>query len=311
MNLENLTNLTRDLKALAMDCGCAAVGICDIGVTDDADTEVYSRWIAAGRHGDMAYMTRNEDVRRAPELLLEGAKSMIVCLFAYPTAHKQDLNVPYISSYAIGRDYHKALRKALNPVVNCVEQLGGRARVCIDSAPLRERYWARRAGLGYVGLNGRLISPVAGCDFFIATILTTLELVADKPLPTQTCLECGLCVRTCPNGALDGHGGLDARRCISYQTIENRSDIPEEFNLAGHIFGCDLCSAVCPLSSRSEDTPVIADLMPRPELSDISLTDWLTMTPETYETLFNGTPVRRASLDKLQSTAHRLLKDNG
>ncbi|MBO5052836.1 MAG: tRNA epoxyqueuosine(34) reductase QueG [Muribaculaceae bacterium] len=308
MNLENLTELTRDLKTLAMNCGCVATGVCEISVTDESDTEIYNRWIDAGRHGKMEYLTRNNEVRQDPEKLLQGAKSMIVCLFAYPTAHNHVAGVPYISSYAMGRDYHKALRKALTPVVKYIRQLGEEARVCIDSAPLRERYWAQQAGLGYPGLNGRLISPVAGCDFFIASVITTLRLKADKPIPTHTCLECGRCIKACPNGALDGHGGMDARRCISYQTIENRDEIPRNFNLAGHIFGCDLCSEVCPLSARPGTTPIIADLITRPDMATLSLADWLAMTPDVYETLFNGTPVRRASLEKLQSTARRLLK---
>lgn len=294
------------ILAMIRRAGAADAGVCRVEPVDQADRDIYDSWTGGGRNANMEYMARNTQVRNDPSLLLPGAASLIMSVWPYPLPSRAT-TVPHIASYAMRRDYHRVLRKLLEPVCDIMRTAyGAESRVCIDSAPLRERYWATRAGLGFLGLNGRLISPVAGCDFFIATILTTLELTPDTPCQTDACLQCGRCVKACPNGALDGRGGLDARLCISYHTIENKGDIPQHINLAGNIFGCDICSAVCPLSSRSDNIIPPEGLATRTDITTLSIDDWLEMPPERYEELFNGTPVRRASLEKLKSTARRL-----
>lgn len=304
--------LSAEVRRLVTEAGAERVGICRAEAVDEHERELYRRWVQTGNHAGMDYMERNMEVRDDPRTLLEGARSLVIALFPYPCSDKHVCGVPYIASYARGRDYHRVLKRRLAAVTQRLnDEYGVQSRVCVDSAPLRERYWARRAGLGFSGLNGRLFAPGLGCDFFIATIVTTAVLIPDHPatdLPS-TCLECGRCVKACPNGALDGHGGLDARRCISYQTIENRGDIPKNLDLAGHVFGCDICSAVCPLATRPEGVTPIADLMERPEVKQLTVSDWLTMDTARYESLFNGTAVRRASLEKLLGSVRKINDD--
>lgn len=213
----------------------------------------YEGWLADGNAGNMDYLGRYGEVRRDPRLLLdgEGAHTLIVTLFAYQDNVLLAEGVPYIAHYALGQDYHDVLRRRLKAVVGQLRpRFGGKWRVCVDSAPLMERYWAVRAGLGVIGDNGCLIVPGTGANFFIATIVTTAQLPVDDPVEdTPHCLGCGRCVRACPTGALRDDGSVDARRCISYLTIESHDDIPADIPIGNTLYGCDVCRRACPLAS--------------------------------------------------------------
>lgn len=248
----------------------------------------------------MAYLERWDDVRRDPRLLLEGARTLIVC--AFPYYNKAEC---LFSKYAVGRDYHEVVRERLGHVAAAVTAGAGAAcRVCVDTAPLRERYWAVRAGLGFIGLNNQLIIPGLGSYFFLGTIVTTLGVVKAPPLPrAASCLGCGRCVEACPGRALDGHGGLDARRCLSYLTIERRGELPPgALERASTVYGCDVCQRVCPHNADAVPTP-IADFGPCPEVEALGLDDIIEMTPSRFRHLFAHSAVRRAGLGLLRRNA--------
>ena len=246
------------------------------------------------------------------------ALPILVTLFAYEDNVTASPEAPYIAHYALGEDYHDVLRRRLKTVCNNLRQrVGGKWRVCVDSAPLMERYWAARARLGVIGVNGCLIVPGVGANFFIATIVTTAELpvdvVAEHP---AACCGCGRCVRACPGGALRSDGTVDARRCLSYLTIEYDGEIPDDIPLGNTLYGCDICRRACPMASAAPAdssaavpsvaaVPVIEEFAPRRRLLTMTDADWLALTPESYATLTARSAMRRVTLAKLQSTIRR------
>ncbi len=246
----------------------------------------------------MDYLDRYHDVRRDPRLLLEGARTMVCCAFAYTRAGMA--RNTYFADYALGEDYHRVLRRRLKPVAAAMEAAvaGSATRICVDTAPLRERYWAQRAGIGFVGLNNQLIVPGIGSAVFLAEVLWTASVKPDEPCTTR-CAECGACMRACPGKALDGLGGMDARRCLSYLTIEHRGDFDPSLRLSGRIYGCDICRDVCPLG-RGEDTPdVLPEFEPSPSLMRLSAGDIASMDEDTFGTLFARSAIKRTRLEGL------------
>ena len=290
----------------------------------------------------MDYLGRYGEVRRDPRLLLdgEGARTLIVTLFAYQDNVHPAEGVPYIAHYALGQDYHDVLRRRLKTVIGQLRpRFGGKWRICVDSAPLMERYWAARAGLGVIGDNGCLIVPGVGANFFIATIVTTAQMPTDDPVEgTSHCLGCGRCVRACPTGALRGDGSVDARRCISYLTIESHDDIPADIPTGNTLYGCDVCRRACPLAccktdigqgrqlEHSEDLEnsehssvstsgkfaetmtVLPEFTPDSRLLSMTVADWRALDDEGYAALTAHSAMRRVSLDKLRSTLRRFPK---
>ncbi len=302
-------SLTSDgIKRLVLDAGAEVVAIAHAEPVDAKAVARYDTFISDGRHATMTFLENYENVRNDPRLLLdEGANSLIVCLFNYHSDTLDGTDRPRISTYALGRDYHKVVRRRLAPVARAIDAaLGTTSRVCVDTAPLRERYWASRAGAGIIGLNNRLIVPGRGSDYVIGVIVTTAVLTPDEPLNPAAahgdvaCERCGRCVAACPTGALKGDGTIDARRCISYLTIESPEDIPDGLNIGNRIFGCDVCSAVCPHSRHATPTN-IDDFKPREALSTLSFDDWENLDDAAYHRLFDGTAVRRASLVRLKA----------
>lgn len=298
------------LDSLCRRAGACRWGVADAAPVDASDAALYDAWTARGAHGCMAYMERYADIRRDPRLLLEGARSVVVCAFSY----RQPVHSAHISDYALGADYHGALRERMEGVATGLrEALGGATRVCVDSAPLRERYWAVRAGVGGTGLSGRLIVPGAGADVMLAELITTTVLPPSKPLGRSVCDGCRACVRACPAGALDGSGGVDARRCLSCLTIEHRGELPEGTDLHGRLVGCDVCSAVCPASRReaSQGCPdVIDELRARPEVLALTPADAAAMTRGRFKALFARSAVMRLRLDGLRRNAFHILNNN-
>ncbi|MCM1037668.1 MAG: DUF1730 domain-containing protein, partial [Bacteroides sp.] len=217
-------------RAGAYRCGFAAAGEVSAGARVQ-----YRAWLSAGCHGSMQWMERHEALRASPQSVLPGAHTVIVAAFAYPASTAN----PLIADYAQGEDYHRALRRRLEPVAAHIRgEWGAAARVCVDTAPLPERYWATAAGVGSTGLNGHLYIPGAGAAFVLGEIVTALELPPDPPAAAIACTGCGACVRACPTGALRADGTLDARRCLSYLTIEHRGELPAATDLHGRVYGC-------------------------------------------------------------------------
>ena len=264
------------VKSIARECGFELVGIAPTDPGDDFDR--YRHWIEQGYAGAMGYLTgRRAEIRGDLEQLLPGAKSVICVgkLYNLPSAPTPGGHGT-VSKYAAGPDYHDTLRSALKEMAQRLQMLEAcDVKVCVDTAPLLERTFARLAGLGWIGKNTCLINQESGSWFFLGELITTLELETDSP-PPDRCGTCSRCIDACPTGAFVKANGpseawwaLDARRCISYLTIELRGPIPEEHRSAigSHLFGCDVCQDVCPWNSRA---PLISDVSPqlRPSLKE-------------------------------------------
>ncbi len=341
-NTDTAKAMLADIRREVFAVGAYACGVVRaMPVTAEAVAR-YEEWLADGNAGNMDYLGRYGEVRRDPRLLLdgEGARTLIVTLFAYQDNVHPAEGVPYIAHYALGQDYHDVLRRRLKTVIGQLRpRFGGKWRICVDSAPLMERYWAARAGLGVIGDNGCLIVPGVGANFFIATIVTTAQMPTDDPVEgTSHCLGCGRCVRACPTGALRGDGSVDARRCISYLTIESHDDIPADIPTGNTLYGCDVCRRACPLAccktdigqgrqlehsknlknsehssvstsgKFAETMTVLPEFTPDSRLLSMTVADWRALDDEGYAALTAHSAMRRVSLDKLRSTLRRFPK---
>lgn len=291
-----------EVCALLMDAGACAAGVCNASPVPQSERRRLLDWLARGCHGSMDYLERNSSLAFDPATLLEGTRSVVSAAFAYAPADPGDRH-PLFADYARGADYHKALKKRLRPVAHALEGAvaGSRTRICVDTAPVRERFWAAAAGVGHMGLNGQLLVPSVGCGVFLAEILWTAEVSGAADIPDQApeaaCLQCGACVRACPAGALDGRGGLDAARCLSYLTIEHRGDLPDGLRLPARLYGCDVCRDVCP-QNRAVQNP-LPEFRLRPALAAVTPASMAAMTPEGYDALTAGSAIRRAPLAQL------------
>lgn len=300
-------DIAMTLDALCREAGACRWGVAEAGPVAEADVALYGAWLERGAHGPMAYMERYPDVRRDPRLLLEGARSILVCAFSY----RQRRHSAHISDYALGSDYHGALRVRLEELARKLRgSVGGDTRVCVDSAPLRERYWAVRAGVGTVGLSGRLIVPGAGADVVLGEVLCTAALPPSAPLGKELCDGCRRCVNACPAGALDGRGGVDGRLCLSCLTIEHRGELPAGTRLHGRLAGCDVCGAVCPASRREADSggaETIDELRARPDVLALTPAEAAVMTRGRFKAMFGGSAIMRLRVDGLRRNARIVL----
>lgn len=287
------------LRTLILDAGAYAVGFAEAVPVDDESCRQYERWTGSGANAGMDYATRYTDVRRDPRLLLEGARTIAIAAFSYATRTHLPSSAPKFARYALGDDYHTALRHRLEPVAQTIRnEYGAECRICIDTAPLRERYWAKRAGLGIIGLNNQLIIPGAGSYFFLASLLTTIALPPDPPAEGD-CGHCGRCVAACPGKALDGIGAVNARRCLSYLTIEHRGPLPDSVRLCGRVYGCDICQEVCPHNAGSQPI-ALPEFEPRQTIADLTREDIARMTQEQFSAIFRNSAVKRTKLAGLQ-----------
>lgn len=291
-----MTDLREHIRQLCHEAGACAAGFARIEPVPDGVAALYDAWLAAGRHGSMAYLENYSDIRRDPSLLLEGARTLVSCAFAYASASGTQERSGLFADYAVGADYHDVLRRALAPVAGFLDGISPGTRICVDTAPLRERFWATRAGVGYIGLNNQLIVPGAGSAVFLAEILWTGEVEPDDSLEERSCCRCGACLRACPQQALDGTGGLDASRCLSYLTIEHRGELPDSLSFPSRIYGCDICRDVCPESRPARPLTVLDDFRPRPEVMALSPDDIRAMTQPDFSRVFKGSAVKRAKL---------------
>jgi epoxyqueuosine reductase len=289
-----------EIRELAAACGFELAGVA--AAEPSPDRERYHEWVAAGFAGEMRYLTdRRAQVRDDPRNLLASARS-VICVgklyntpLPYSTEIRDDTRA-WISRYAWGDDYHDTVRRGLERLDAMLrERAGGtyESKLCVDTAPLLERSYARAAGLGWIGKNTCLINQGGGSWFFLGEILTSLEIEPDAP-PPDRCGTCTRCIDACPTAAIDADGyTLDARRCISYFTIELRSAVPEEWRAAvgGHVFGCDICQDVCPWNRRAAVTndAVFAPREFAPRLERLAA-----MEKEEFQAMFRGAPVTRA-----------------
>ena len=278
-----------------LSCGFNACGFAEASSVGIAARDNYSKWIAEGKHFCMDYLSRNMNVRDNPRLLLDGAKTIISAALNYYPRQFQPENAPQFSYYAYGKDYHDVVKAKLRKLADYITTNTGEiCRVCVDTAPLRERYWAQQAGLGFIGKNNQLIIPGKGSYFFLGEVITTLPTEPDKPCELS-CGECRKCVEACPSSALSGnYGALDARRCISCLTIEYHDEFAEQTakSLGNRIYGCDECQKACP-HNRAAQPSGVNEFSPSPEFLSLSYQSMEQLTEDDFRRIFKGSAVKR------------------
>lgn len=289
------------IREHAREMGFLACGISEAGELQEEKMHLED-WLRQGLQGEMGYMERNLDKRLDPRRLLPGARSVISFLFNYfpkqPLPAEDNLT---LSKYAYGRDYHRVIRDKLHLLLKELKLAAGdfSARAFTDSAPVLDRAWAHRSGLGWIGKNTCLIHPKHGSFFFIAEIITDLELEADRQRINDLCGGCTRCIDMCPTGAIIAPRVLDARKCISYLTIEYQGELPEEHRekFGEMIFGCDICQDVCPWNkfSRPHNEPRFE---PPDALKALDRQGWLDLDPESFEKIFKESAVQRTEIGR-------------
>lgn len=302
MTLLPSTDIIQAIKAEAQRLGFSACGVARAEAVPDDVMAHYDAWLEGGHHGEMEYLARNRELRADPRVLLPGTKSLIAVAMNYYPEQKQAEEAPQFAYYAYGRDYHKVVKKRLDQLLKYMQttlELPVTGRSFADSAPILERYWAEKAGLGFRGKNSLLIIPRAGSYFFLGFLLVDIELPADSPMP-NLCGRCTRCQTACPTSAFIRPGVLDARRCISYLTIEQRGEIPEDLapKLGKRLYGCDACQQCCPWNRYARPTTV-EDFAPREALLKLSPAELEALSEEEYLALFAGTAVKRAGREGL------------
>jgi epoxyqueuosine reductase len=307
----NRHEISQWIKARASELGFAACGIAETAFLEK-DEERLDFWLAQGYHGEMAYMARNREKRMDPRLLLPGARSVIVMLMNYfPGENLPEKDNYKISRYAYGKDYHDVIKEKLSLLISGLKQRAGaiQARAFTDSAPVLERAWAEKAGLGWIGKNSCLIHPKIGSFVFIGEIITDLELEYDDQKINDLCGGCNKCAEACPTDALIAPRILDSRKCISYLTIESRDELPLEvrgkFN--DWIFGCDICQDVCPWNRKAKSHQE-KEFKPKAGLPEMNKTKWEQLTRDEFNNLFSDSAVQRTGYEGLKRNIFFLKK---
>ena len=305
------------IKAEAVRLGFDACGLARVTPVDTSTADAFNRWIAEGHHGDMDYMNRYGDARFHPESVLPGCRTIVSLALSYMPQTTIPVDQPQIAYYAYGRDYHDVMKQKIRELAVALglnaastqssspeEVRGGPFRVAVDTAPILERYWAVKAGLGWIGRNHNLIIPHKGSFVVLGELLLTAEVdIYDSPI-TNHCGTCHRCIDACPTCALTDEG-IDARCCLSYLTIEHRGPFsPEQADLVRnqpaprYIYGCDRCQLACPHNrlyenSRDPGIPINTSLL------SMTAADWKALTREQYQQLFRGSAVKRAKYEGL------------
>lgn len=309
MQVKEPLHIERLVKDKARELDLEACGIARATPVSEDASRRYRQWLAAGGNGCMDYAARYLDVRDNPELLLDGACSVIVVAMNYYPARFQKEDAPQFAYYAYGRDYHEVMRDRLQRLATYIREIapGSDTRCCVDTAPLRERYWAVQAGVGFVGDNNALILPGKGSYFFLGAIITTLELQPDEPC-RLTCGSCGACEKACPAGALKNGRPVDASRCLSCLTIEYRGELPEWTReaLGNRVYGCDECQRCCP-HNRGALPTAVPELQPSDDFLALTAEEILAMEQPEFSRLFSHSAVKRTKLAGLQRNLKHIL----
>lgn len=296
--------LSLAIQAKAKEEGFLGCGISKADLLENADQKL-SEWLNRKFHGEMEYMQRNREKRADPRKLVPGARSVISFLYNYYPAKDISKSSEYkISKYAWGRDYHFVIKRKLKEIMKMIRQSTGlnNHRVFVDSAPVMDKVWAERSGLGWIGKNTCLLNRKHGSFFFIGEIITEAELLYDEQKQHDLCGSCTRCLRACPTGALTQAYMIDANKCISYLTIEYKKEtLPEHLkeNFNGWIFGCDICQDVCPWNRMSEPHREAA-FEPGEQLKQMTSEDWEKLDKETFNKIFKHSAVKRTKYSGLK-----------
>jgi epoxyqueuosine reductase len=301
MQAKQISNL---IKQKANQLGLSAYAILPVDFLDEEE-ERYTEWIKNGMHGEMGYMDSKTDKRLNPGLLVENAKSIIVVLLNYfPEKTQTDPTAPVLSKYAYGTDYHFVLKAKLKSLFHYIqtEIEACQGRPFVDSAPVLEKAWAKKAGLGWIGKHSNLITVENGSYFFIGELILDIELPYDNPNPVRDhCGTCTKCIDACPTQAIVADRVVDARKCISYQTIELKGELDPALQgkFENRVFGCDICQDVCPWNLKLEphDEPAFH---PHPKLLHLNSAEWHQMERLLFNELFKNSAVKRTGYKGLK-----------
>ena len=310
--LEERLQAREAFRDALLEAGAVSAGFAEAAPVDADVMEQLKRWTSEGRHAGMDYLVRHIALKGNPETVLPGARTVISVAFSYFPEKWRDSDLPYIAAYAYGDDYHDVVRQRLTPVIERFRaEYGGDWRICADSAPLAERYWAMKTGIGRSGRNGCVIIDGAGSFVFLAEILTTVAFPPDVE-SNRKCIGCGKCVRECPVGAIREDGTIDSRRCLSYLTIEHRGEwdatgeeVMKTHNGRNTLYGCDRCLRVCPHNEDARPS-AIDEFRLRQSYSGLTAGYCLRMTQEEFSRLFRRSAIKRAKLSGLLRNASNL-----
>ena len=299
--INNKEKYTTFIKSEAKRLGFLSCGISKAGFLEDEAPRLES-WLNKQMNGQMAYMENNFDKRLNPTLLVDGAKSVVSLLLNYYPSEFQNQDSYKISKYAYGQDYHFVIKEKLKELLYSIRSTIGEVsgRVFVDSAPVLDKAWAAKSGLGWMGKNSNLITQKVGSFYFIAELIIDLDLEYDQAT-TDHCGSCTACIDACPTQAIVAPYVVDGSKCISYFTIELKENIPHEMkgNFDDWAFGCDVCQDVCPWNkfSKAHDEPLFN---PNQELLSMSKKDWKEITEETFKAVFKNSPLKRAKFEGLK-----------
>ncbi len=294
---------TQFIKSFAKTLGFDFCGIAKATRLDE-DAQRLESWLNKGLHGKMKYMENYFDLRIDPTKLVPGAKSVITLLLNYFPSEQQRKDVPQVSKYAYGKDYHEVIREKLKVFLQMIKENIGdvHGRGFADSAPVLEKTWAQKSGLGWIAKNGNLITKQYGSFFFIATLIVDLELEYDDPFTKDFCGTCTMCIDVCPTNAILDDKVIDGSKCISYFTIELKDMlIPDKMKgqFANKMFGCDICQDVCPWNRFSKPTKEVA-FTPLPQILNFTTTDWEDLTEESFKIIFKNSPLKRSKYEGIK-----------
>lgn len=301
---------TQLIKQEAQRLGFLACGISKAMFLEDEAPRL-EKWLKEERHGKMGYMENHFDKRLDPTKLLPGTKSVISLLMNYFPEKEQRPDSYKISKYAYGTDYHFVIKDKLKALLHFIQEEVGevQGRAFVDSAPVLDKAWAAKSGLGWIGKNSNLLSKQVGSFFFVAELLVDLELEYDTPV-TDHCGNCTACIDACPTQAIIAPYVVDGSKCISYLTIELREEIPSSFKgqMDGWMFGCDVCQDVCPWNrfSKKHSEPLFD---PNPKLLNKSYSDWEEITEEVFREIFKKSPLKRTGYEGLKRSINFIKED--
>jgi len=299
--LKNSEN-SKLIKAEALRLGFSYCGISKATFLEKEAPRL-EKWLKEGKQGKMGYMENHFDKRLDPRLIVDGGKSVISFLLNYfPAQTQSDPSAPKISKYAYGKDYHSVIKDKLSDLLNFIQEKIGEVngRAFVDSAPVLDKAWAQRSGLGWIGKNSNLINKKSGSYFFVAELILDLELEPDQPV-LDHCGTCTACIDACPTGAIENPYIVNGSKCISYFTIELKENIPVEFKgqFENWAFGCDICQDVCPWNRFSAATPEPL-FQPKKEMLEMSAGDWHEITGELFNKVFKDSALQRAKFSGLK-----------
>lgn len=304
-----INKLSARIRQKAFDLGFDLAGFAEAARLD-GHSEKISEWCEAGMNGSMSYLCRDTDKRSDPTILFPGAKSVIVTGLNYYTEKTIGSGAPVISRYAYGENYHDVILRKLNDLLTYIKSLvPAEGKAYVDSAPILEKAWARKAGLGWPGRHSVLINKNIGSFFFLGILIVDIPLGYDEPVTSDYCGNCRLCIDSCPTGAINGNRTLDVRKCIAYQTIEQKEPVEEKIyeRSGGRVFGCDICQEVCPWNQRAKQhaTP---EFEPSVKLQEMTPEKWLKLTKEDFKGLFRHSAIGRKKYETFMKNVGNVMK---